>query len=56
MNIPATMKAAVLFDFNDVRVVERNVPSPGPEDALVKIRRQFSAAESRARDSGWEVG
>ena len=37
MNYPETMKAAVLFDFNDVRVVERKVPAPGPDEALVKI-------------------
>ena len=37
MNIPAKMKAAVLYGFNDVRVVDRPVPAPGPEEALVKI-------------------
>lgn len=37
MPIPKTMKAAVLYDFNDVRVVERPVPLPGPGEALVKI-------------------
>jgi len=31
------MKAAVLFGFNDVRIAEREVPSPGPAEALVKI-------------------
>jgi len=37
MDLPLKMKAAVLFGFNDVRVVEREVPSPGPAEALVKI-------------------
>ena len=37
MDLPLKMKAAVLFDFNDVRVVEREVPSPEPAEALVKI-------------------
>jgi L-iditol 2-dehydrogenase len=31
------MKAAVLFDFNDVRVTERPVPSPGPDEVLIKV-------------------
>lgn len=37
MSIPETMKAAVLYDFNDVRVVDRPVPKPGPEEALVRV-------------------
>ena len=37
MDIPKKMKAAVLYGFNDVRLVERKVPSPGPEEALIKI-------------------
>lgn len=35
--LPKKMKAAVLFDFNDVRITERPVPTPGPDEALVKI-------------------
>ncbi|RLC03846.1 MAG: alcohol dehydrogenase [Deltaproteobacteria bacterium] len=37
MNIPETMRAAVLFDFNDVRMTDRPVPTPGPGEVLVKI-------------------
>ncbi len=37
MSIPKKMQAAVLYDFNDIRIVERDVPSPGPDEALVKI-------------------
>ncbi len=37
MNIPETMKAAVLFDWNDVKVVERPVPQPSDEEVLIKI-------------------
>ena len=37
MDIPEKMKAAVLFDYNDVRLVERDVPSPGEAEVLVKI-------------------
>ncbi len=35
--IPDTMRAAVLFGPNDVRVVDRPVPRPGPEEVLVKV-------------------
>lgn len=37
MEIPKKMKAAVMFDFNDVRLVEMDVPEPGPEDVLLRI-------------------
>jgi L-iditol 2-dehydrogenase len=37
MTLPLKMKAAVLFGFNDVRIADREVPSPGPAEALVKI-------------------
>ena len=37
MTIPETMKAAVLYGFDDVRLEERPVPSPGPDEALIKI-------------------
>jgi len=37
MAIPKKMTAAVLYDFEDVRVVERDVPLPGPEEALIKV-------------------
>lgn len=35
--IPETMRAAVLFGPNDLRVVERPVPRPGPGEVLVKV-------------------
>ena len=31
------MNAAVLFGFNDVRVTERPVPSPDPDEVLIKV-------------------
>ncbi len=37
MSIPTTMRAAVLYDWNDIRVVDRPVPRPGPDEALIKI-------------------
>ena len=37
MTIPKTMKAAVLFDYGDLRVTEVAVPEIGPGEALVKV-------------------
>jgi 2-desacetyl-2-hydroxyethyl bacteriochlorophyllide A dehydrogenase len=37
MKLPTKMMAAVLYGVNDVRVVEREVPAPGPEEALIKV-------------------
>ncbi len=37
MDCPETMKAAVLFGFNDVRVVERPRPVPGPDEILIRV-------------------
>jgi len=37
MSIPKTMKAAVLYGWGDIRVEQRPVPSPGPEEVLIKI-------------------
>ncbi len=33
-----TMRAAVAYDFGDVRVEEMEIPVPGPEEALVRVR------------------
>ncbi len=35
--IPDKMRAAVLFGPDDLRVVERPVPKPGPQDVLIKV-------------------
>jgi L-iditol 2-dehydrogenase len=35
--IPETMRAAVLFGPRDIRVVDRRVPQPGPDEVLVKV-------------------
>ncbi|GAA1663394.1 alcohol dehydrogenase catalytic domain-containing protein [Fodinicola feengrottensis] len=34
---PTTMRAAVLYGPGDLRVVDRPVPRPGPEDVLVRV-------------------
>jgi L-iditol 2-dehydrogenase len=35
--IPEIMRAAVLFGPRDIRVVDRRVPRPGPDEVLVKV-------------------
>jgi L-iditol 2-dehydrogenase len=37
MAIAKTMRAAVLYGFNDIRVEEREVPSPAPDEVLLKV-------------------
>ncbi|MDX9826564.1 MAG: alcohol dehydrogenase catalytic domain-containing protein [Spirochaetia bacterium] len=37
MNQPKMMRAAVLHDWNDIRMVQRPVPSPGPGEVLIKV-------------------
>ena len=37
MQIPEKMRAAVLFGPGDLRVVERPVPEPGPQEVLIKV-------------------
>jgi threonine dehydrogenase-like Zn-dependent dehydrogenase len=37
MSIPKTMKAAVLFDYGDLRVTEMPVPEIGPGEVLVRV-------------------
>ena len=36
-DIPEVMRAAVLFGPRDIRVVERLVPLPGPDEVLVRV-------------------
>ena len=38
MNIPEKMKAAVLFGYNDLRVVEKPVPRPGKDEVLIRVK------------------
>ena len=37
MTISKSMKAAVLFGFNDLRVIEVDVPKPGEREVLIKV-------------------
>ncbi len=37
MKVPEKMKAAVLFGWNDIRIVERPVPEPDRDEVLIKV-------------------
>lgn len=55
MSIPKTMKAAVLYNYNDLRVVERDVPKPGFEEALVKVKAcAVCGSDLKILKHGWE--
>ena len=36
-DVPEVMRAAVLFGPRDMRVVDRRVPLPGPDEVLVRV-------------------
>lgn len=49
------MKAAVLYDYNDLRVVEREVPTPGYEEVLVKVGAcAICGSDLKILKHGWE--
>jgi len=49
------MKAAVLFGPNDVRVVEREVPRPGPQEVLIKVRAcAICGTDPKIFAHGWQ--
>jgi len=39
VNVPATMRAAVLFGPKDLRVVRKPTPVPGPDEHLARDRK-----------------
>ena len=54
MKIPDRMKAAVLFGKNDLRVVEREVPEPGFQEALIEIRAcAICGSDPKIVSKGW---
>lgn len=55
MNIPKKMKAAVLYDYNDLRVVERDVPQPGSGEVLIKVKAcAICGTDPKIKAHGWE--
>lgn len=54
MNIPRKMKAAVLFGHNDLRVTERDVPVPGFNEVLIKVKAcAICGGDPRIIANGW---
>lgn len=55
MNIPKTMKAAVLFGSNDLRVVERDVPVPEAREVLIKVKAcAICGTDPKILAHGWQ--
>jgi len=52
---PKKMKAAVLYGENDLRVVEREVPAPGPQEVLIKIEAcAICGTDPKIVAHGWQ--
>lgn len=55
MKIPLKMKAAVLFDYNDLRVTECAVPVPGPGEILIRVKAcAICGSDPKIVAHGWE--
>jgi threonine dehydrogenase-like Zn-dependent dehydrogenase len=55
MSIPKTMKAAVLFNYGDLRVTEVPVPDIGPGEALVQVNScAICGSDPGIIASGWQ--
>jgi 2-desacetyl-2-hydroxyethyl bacteriochlorophyllide A dehydrogenase len=55
MMAPKTMKAAVLYDYNDLRVVERVTPNPGNEEVLIRVKAcAICGTDPKIIAHGWE--
>lgn len=55
MKIPKKMKAAVLYGHNDLRVVEKDVPMPGPNEVLIKVKAcAICGTDPKLRAHGWD--
>lgn len=54
MKIPDRMRAAVLFGPGDIRVIEVEVPSPGPEEVLLKVEAcAICGSDPKIISNGW---
>lgn len=55
MDIPEKMKAAVLFDYNDLRVTERKVPKPEKDEVLIHVKAcAICGTDPKIIAHGWE--
>lgn len=56
MSIPKQMKAAVLYGPNDLRVQDYPVPTPGPDEVLLKVRAcAICGTDPKIIGSGWNL-
>jgi threonine dehydrogenase-like Zn-dependent dehydrogenase len=54
MSIPDRMQAAVLFGYNDLRVVEMPVPRPEAQEVLIKVEAcAICGTDPKIVDHGW---
>jgi len=55
ISIPEKMHAAVLFGFNDLRVVEVPVPKPGAQEVLIKVKAcAICGTDPKIIAHGWQ--
>lgn len=55
MVLPKKMKAAVLYDYNDLRVVERDVPQPERHEVLIKVKAcAICGTDPKIIAHGWD--
>lgn len=55
MKIPETMKAAVLFGPNDLRVVNKKVPRPGHQEVLLRVEAcAICGTDPKILAHGWQ--
>jgi L-iditol 2-dehydrogenase len=53
--VPKMMKAAVLYDYNDLRVVERETPTPGNDEVLIRVKAcAICGTDPKIIAHGWE--
>lgn len=55
MPLPEKMKAAVLYDYNDLRVVERDVPRPQQREVLIQVKAcAICGSDPKIVAHGWQ--
>ena len=51
--LPGTMQAVVCYGPGDYRLQEWDVPHPGPEEVVIRVKAAGICAGSWARSSPW---
>ncbi|MCY4108394.1 MAG: alcohol dehydrogenase catalytic domain-containing protein, partial [Chloroflexi bacterium] len=50
------MRAALLYGVGDIRVEDRPIPTPGPEDVQVAVRYTGVCGTDLHHFDGWDLG